>query len=92
MDGEFVFTVKTEFLKTCPEPHKIDEFELLSSGEYRMAEFLHNETGPACIHLPTKQEAFYLDGVECSDDQIKRIKHGHEFHETLDKVLSSEEK
>lgn len=84
-DGELKLTVKTEFLKVEPSPEKCEALDLFA--EKNIAQYLHNPTGPALVHIPNNHEEFFIDGSACSKEEAERIKHTMGFNTKLDKLL-----
>lgn len=59
-DPTVEFVVKVEFLKTCPDPDNVMEYDLMD--KHQIYNYLHNTEGPAFTHLVENLEGYFIDG------------------------------
>ena len=88
-NGEYLFTVKKEFLTNCPEPEKLPAYELFDT--HAIYNFFHNTEGPAFTNLLDGQEEFFINGKYVKEGEERdKIKFGKKFKDGFDKELKSE--
>lgn len=68
--GLFTFTIKREFLAIA-NPLKTSLYDLMN--KHKMAEYLHNEDGPAIIAHQANHREYILNGKKATDDEKSRI-------------------
>jgi hypothetical protein len=88
-DKKFEFTVKSEFYDQVPNPEEFPAYDIMV--EKQVHNFLHNPNGPAIVQLETKEEAYFLDGKEVSEEEAKKIKHAGQFNDRLDDLISQKD-
>jgi hypothetical protein len=84
-DQKFLLTVKSEFRNKCPNPEKLDTYELMT--RYRLNQFLHNPVGPAIVRLKDNYIEYWLEGQKVSEEVGKRIAHNQEFASKLADIV-----
>lgn len=83
--NNFQITIKSEYLKTIPNPAEYAFADLLT--QHNMSPFLHNPHGPAILVIKNKHEEYWLDGKKVSPEVADKIKHNTAFHEELVEIL-----
>lgn len=85
----FNFSVKKEFLQNAAQPETFDVFELLV--EKKMAEYLHNPAGPAIIRNNDGYMEFWLNGIQATEEETKKLAHNYNFNNKLINEITGEE-
>lgn len=76
-DGKYSFTVKTEFLKKCPDYLTMPTFDLMT--KFKMNQFLHNTSGPAAVRLKDGRVDYWVEGQIVSPEIGERMAHNYAF-------------
>lgn len=85
-DNHFTFTVKTEFLKGCANPHEFRAYDLMT--QYKVNQYLHNPAGPAIMRNSDKFSEFWLNGRQVSKEEGEKIAHNFKFNNKLTAELA----
>ena len=85
---ELTFVVKSEFLQVINADPKDVKWEDIFL-KFQMAQYVHNENGPAVIsHVANGYKEYWLHGKRVTDpEQIKRIEHNQEFNNKFEEFL-----
>jgi hypothetical protein len=87
-DNRFQLSVKSEFLKECPNPETYTIYELHT--KFYLIKYLHNEQVPAVVRQKDGKEQFWMNG-RCVDidspEDAKRMRHNYQFNNKLQEAI-----
>jgi hypothetical protein len=91
-DKKFQFSVKHVFYQRFANVNDFpigDEPVYSLMTKYKMAEYLHNPSGPAIINKETGIMSYWINGKQLSEKDGKRIQHEADFNNNIQDILNS---
>ena len=86
--NNITFTIKSEFVETCPEFKTTPTKELVE--KHNIFKFFHNPNGPSVTDHKTNTITYFLNGHLVEGEELEKIKHREQFNGKMDKVLADE--
>lgn len=81
--GKFQFTIKITFQ---PSTEDNNVYDLMS--KYHMNDYLHNDSGPAIIHLGNGHQEYWLNGKQLTKEESSIMCHNCAFANDLNDILN----